>query len=100
MRGLALVTIAPGGLGASVTGAAVAVVGLAVLALDLERRRGLIAVALAAGAAAAVLLIAPPEHLSGNPGRLLDRIELSARSRSSRPAQSRSSSAWGSFPSW
>ena len=77
--GLALVTIAPGGLGASVTGAAVAVVGLAVLALDLERRRGLIAVALAAGAAAAVLLIAPPEHLSGNPGRLLDRIELSAR---------------------
>ena len=77
--GLALVTIAPGGLGASVTGAGVVVVGLAVLALDLERRRGLIAVALAAGAAAAVLLIAPPEHLSGNPGRLLDRIELSAR---------------------
>jgi hypothetical protein len=77
--GLALVTIAPGGLGASVTGAAVVVVGLGVLALDLEGRRGLIAVVLAAGAAAAVLLLAPPQHLSGDPARLLDRMELSAR---------------------
>jgi hypothetical protein len=77
--GLALVTIAPGGLGASVTGAGVVVVGLAVLAVDLERRRGLIAVAIAAAAAAAVLALAPPEHLSGDPGRLYDRIELSAR---------------------
>jgi hypothetical protein len=77
--GLALVTIAPNGLGASVTGAGVVVVGLSVLAVDLERRRGLIAVALAAGAAAAVLLLAPPEHLTGEPSRLLDRIELSAR---------------------
>jgi hypothetical protein len=77
--GLALVTIAPGGLGASVTGAGVVVVGIAVLAIDLERRRGLIAVAVAAAAAAAVLALAPPEHLSGDPSRLFDRIELSAR---------------------
>jgi hypothetical protein len=77
--GLAIVTIAPGGLGASVTGAGVVVVGLAVLAVDLERRRGLIAVAVAAAAAGAVLALAPPEHLSGNPARLYDRIELSAR---------------------
>src|SRR5262245_11666642 len=49
--GLALVTIAPDGLGASVTGAGVVVVGLSVLAVDLERRRGLIAVALAVAAA-------------------------------------------------
>jgi hypothetical protein len=77
--GLALVTIAPGPLGASVTGAVVVVVGLAVLALDLEGRRGLVAVAVAALAAAAALLLAAPDQLSGDPGRLADRIELSAR---------------------
>jgi hypothetical protein len=77
--GLTLVTVTPGRLGASVAGAIVVTVGLAVLALDLEGRRGLLAVAVAAGAAGAALLLASPDQLSGDPGRLVDRLELSAR---------------------
>ena len=78
--GLGIVTIAPGRLGASVTGAVVIVVGLSVLAIDLEGRRGLIVVAVTAAAGAAALLLAPPRHFSdASPDRLLDRLELSGR---------------------
>jgi hypothetical protein len=78
--GLGLVTIAPGGLGASVTGAIVLVIGLAVLAIDLEGRRGLLVVALAGVAGAAALLLAAPRHFSDiGPDRWLDRLELSGR---------------------
>jgi hypothetical protein len=80
LGGLGLVTIAPGRLGASVTGAVVLIVGLAVLALDLEGRRGLIVVGLTAAAGAAALLLAAPRHFSDiSPGRWLDRLELSGR---------------------
>jgi hypothetical protein len=74
------VTVAPGRLGASVTGALVLVIGLAVLALDLEGGRGLLVVAAVVAAGAAAVLVASPGQLSGaGPGRLADRIELSAR---------------------
>jgi hypothetical protein len=80
LGGLGLVTIAPGRLGASVTGAVVLIIGLAVLAIDLEGRRGLVVVALAAAAGAAALLLAAPRHFSDiSPGRWLDRLELSGR---------------------
>lgn len=78
--GLGIVTIAPGRLGASVTGAVVIVVGLSVLAIDLEGRRGLIVVAVTSAAGAAALLLAAPRHFSdASPDRLLDRLELSGR---------------------
>jgi len=80
VSGLGIVTIAPGRLGASITGAVVIVVGLSVLAIDLEGRRGLLVVVVTAAAGAAALLLAAPRHFSdASPGRLLDRLELSGR---------------------
>jgi hypothetical protein len=77
---LAIVVMTPARAGASVTGAIVIAVGYAVLALDLEGLRGLLPLAVVGGAAAAALLLAAPPHVAGaGPGRLVDRIELSAR---------------------
>ncbi|MFN8187344.1 MAG: hypothetical protein U0R69_09715 [Gaiellales bacterium] len=77
---IGLITIAPDRLGASTTGAVVLAVALGVLSLAIEGRRGLVPAAVVAAAAVAVLALARPEHASGaGAGRLLDRLELSAR---------------------
>lgn len=77
---IGLITIVPDRLGASVTGAVVLAVALVVLAIALEGWRGLVPAAVVGAASAAVLLLARPEHAAGaGSGRLLDRIELSAR---------------------
>lgn len=77
---IGLMTVTPDRLGASVTGAAVIAVAFGVLSLALEGRRGIIPLAVVGAAAASILLLAGPEHAAGaGGGRLLDRIELSAR---------------------
>jgi hypothetical protein len=78
--GLGVVVMAAGRAGASVTGAIVLAVAYCVLAIVLEGVLGLIPAAVVAGAAAFVLAFAGPPHLGGaGGGRLVDRIETSAR---------------------
>jgi hypothetical protein len=86
--GITLLTVEPDRLGSSVTGAIVIAVGFAVLSVALERMRGLLPAAVVGAAAAAMLFLAPPAHLAGaGAGRLLSRLELSARLAVGSPSQ-------------
>ena len=77
---IGLMTITPDRLGASTTGAIVLAVAFAVLCIALEGRRGLVPLVVVGAAAVAILALARPQHAAGaGSGRLLDRIELSAR---------------------
>jgi hypothetical protein len=77
---LGVVVMASGRAGASVTGAIVVAVAYAVLSLRLAGLAGLLPLVVVGAAAAAVLEFAGPPHLAGaGGGRLVERIEISAR---------------------